>query len=117
MSVSFDISLHENCAVIQLSDTILSDSGITETLLTVDKYITEGTNNWILDGSSLAYCNSIGLNLFIRVLTKSRNKGGECCVAAIQPTVQKLMNLSKLNEIFTSFATVTDAVASFNKQA
>lgn len=115
MSQSFDITLHNSCAVIHLNTNILSDSGIAETLAMVDKHIEEGTSNWILDGSSLAYCNSIGLNLFIRVLTKARSKGGECCVAAIQPTVQKLMNLSKLNEIFTSFASVTDAVASFNK--
>jgi anti-sigma B factor antagonist len=115
MSQSFDITLHEKCAVIHLSDSILSDIGIAETLFKVDQHISEGVHNWILDGASLAYCNSIGLNLFIRVLTKARNKGGECCVAGIQPTVQKLMNLSKLNEIFTSFASVTDAVASFNK--
>jgi anti-sigma B factor antagonist len=115
MNQSFDITLHEKCAVIHLNDSILSEIGIAETLLIVDERISEGIHNWILDGSSLAYCNSIGLNLFVRVLTKARNKGGECCVAAIQSTVQKLMNLSKLNEIFTSFASVTDAVANFNK--
>lgn len=115
MSQSFDITLHEKCAVIHLNDSILSEIGIAETLLIVDERISEGIHNWILDGSSLAYCNSIGLNLFVRVLTKARNKGGECCVAAFQSTVQKLMNLSKLNEIFTSFASVTDAVANFNK--
>jgi anti-sigma B factor antagonist len=115
MNQSFEITLQENCAIIHLSDSILSDSGITEMLLLVDEHIIAGNSNWILDGSKLAYCNSIGLNLFIRVLTKARNKGGECCLAAIQPTVQKLMNLSKLNEIFTSFASVTAAVANFNK--
>ena len=101
-------------AVLKLSGRILSDEGLAEILSQVETTITAGSKNWLCDLSELTYCNSTGLNLFVRILTKSRNAGGDCALASLQPGVQKLFELSKLNEIFTSYASVEEAVERYN---
>lgn len=114
MQVSAHITIAPSSAVLQLSGRILSDEGLSAILADVDKAIASGARNWICHLKELSYCNSTGLNLFVRVLTKSRNAGGDCILAEVQPGVAKLLELSKLNEIFTSYASLEEAVARFN---
>lgn len=114
MQVTAHITVSPSSAVLQLSGRILSDEGLAAILADVDKHIASGAKNWICNLKELSYCNSTGLNLFVRVLTKSRNAGGDCVLAEVQSGVAKLLELSKLNEIFTSYASVEEAVARFN---
>ena len=114
MQVTAHITVSPSSAVLHLSGRILSDEGLAAILADVDKAIAQGAKNWICQTKELTYCNSTGLNLFVRVLTKSRNAGGDCVLAEVQPAVVKLLELSKLNEIFTSYASLDEAVARFN---
>lgn len=114
MQVNAHITVSPSSAVLQLDGRVLSDEGLTAILADVDKAIAAGSKNWICHLKDLTYCNSTGLNLFVRVLTKSRNAGGDCVLAEVQPGVAKLLELSKLNEIFTSYASLEEAVARFN---
>lgn len=113
MSIQFSIQTAEKCAILSIEGRIMSEDGIAEIMDEVSKEITRGTKSWILDCSQLTYCNSTGLNMFIRILTKSRNVGGECVLLGVQPSVAKLFELSKLNEIFTSYTSKEEAIARF----
>lgn len=114
MQVTAQITVSPSSAILQLSGRILSDEGLATILAEVDKHIASGAKNWICYLKELSYCNSTGLNLFVRVLTKSRNAGGDCVLAEVQPAVVKLLELSKLNEIFTSYTSLEEAVTRFN---
>lgn len=92
----------------------MSDEQLREIIAGVEAVIADGKKYWICDISELTYCNSIGLNLFIRVLTKARNAGGDSVIVNPQPAVKKLFELSKLNEIFTSYASVDEALNRYN---
>jgi len=92
----------------------MSDELIPEIIAQVEAQIALGKKNWLCDLSTLTYCNSTGLNLFIRILTKSRNAGGDCALINLQPGVRKLFELSKLNEIFTSYASLDEALERYN---
>lgn len=109
-----NINVLSNYAVLKLSGRILSDEGLAELLSQVETTVAAGSKNWLCDLSELTYCNSTGLNLFVRILTKSRNAGGDCALANLQPGVQKLFELSKLNEIFTSYASIEEAMERYN---
>jgi anti-sigma B factor antagonist len=93
---------------------MLSDEHLPEIIQQVGQTIALGKKYWICDLSELTYCNSTGLNLFIRILTKSRSAGGDCTLVNLQPGVRQLFELSKLNEIFTSYASLEEALARYN---
>jgi anti-sigma B factor antagonist len=92
----------------------MSDETLPEITQKVDEHIARGHKYWVCDLSELGYCNSTGLNLFVRILTKSRNAGGDCVLVDLQPSVKKLFELSKLNEIFTSYTSTEEALARYN---
>lgn len=114
MQLSIDITATPTCGILRLSGRILSDEHLPEIIVEVERTIALGKKNWICDLSELTYCNSTGLNLFIRILTKSRNAGGDCVLVNLQPGVRSLFELSKLNEIFTSYASVEEALERYN---
>ena len=102
------------CGILLLSGRIMSDELLPDIIAQVEQQIVLGKKNWLCDLSTLTYCNSTGLNLFIRILTKSRNAGGDCALINLQPGVRKLFELSKLNEIFTSYASLDEALERYN---
>jgi anti-sigma B factor antagonist len=100
--------------MLRLKGRILSDEGLSEVVAGVATGIAAGKHNWLCDLSELTYCNSTGLNLFVRILTKSRNAGGDCVLINLQPGVRQLFERSRLNEIFTSYASVEEALSRYN---
>lgn len=114
MQLSFDITSTPLCGILRLSGRILTDEHLPEIMAEVERNIALGKKIWLCDLSELTYCNSTGLNLFIRILTKSRNAGGDCALINLQPGVRSLFELSKLNEIFTSYASLEEALERYN---
>lgn len=114
MSLSVTIETQGSCGIISLSGRMVGSEDITSIMQQVEGKINEGAFKLICDCSQLEYCNSTGLNFFVRLLTKSRNKGGDCVLVQLQPAVAKLFSLSKLNEIFTSYDSVEDAKSGYN---
>lgn len=115
--MDYEIVHQEKCGVIALKGRMISDENVSNLLRDVENGLQNGVLYWIIDCIALEYCNSTGLNVFIRILTKSRNLGGDAALVQLQPSVQKLFELSKLNEIFTSYNTVEMAVAHYNSIA
>lgn len=108
MSLSAEIAIRDRIAVISLSGRIIAD----ETNELVDQLagiIGKGSPYLVFDLEKLTYCNSSGLNFFIRCLTKTRNAGGDVILVGMHPSVKKLFELSKLDQIFTMDASVEDA--------
>lgn len=111
MSLTVDIKTEGVIGIIALSGRIISDDQLNDILSKVEQAIASGTKSWICELTQLTYCNSIGLNLFIRILTKARNAGGDCSLVNLQPHVEQLFKLSKLSEIFSAFKTIEEARA------
>lgn len=114
MTLTYDITSSETCGILRLEGRIISDEGLSDIIAQVEQIIAQGKHTWLCDLSGLTYCNSTGLNLFIRILTKSRNAGGDCVLINLQPGVRQLFELSKLNEIFTSYASLEEALQRYN---
>ena len=57
--------------------------------------------------------NSSGLGMLIGGYTTMKNNGGEMKVAAVTDSVHKLLVITKLHTVFSPYATVDEAVASF----
>lgn len=115
MSAQFDITKSSNFVLVKISGRIISDEGLSEALSQIDQVLTNELKAVLCDCSALEYCNSTGLNFFVRVLTRSRKTGLDCVLVNLQPSVKKLFEISKLNEIFSCFNSTEEVEAKFNK--
>ena len=106
--------LENNIEVIKISGNYISDLDHKALIEKVDESINNGTHNFVIDMEGINFINSSGLSVLIRVLTKARTKGGEAVLSSIPSKVNELLVMTKLNNVFKSFTTDQEAVASLS---
>ena len=62
----------------------------------------------------LDYINSTGINFFIKALTKARVKNGDLILSGAQGSVLTIVQVSKMNEVFTMTETIEEALTIHN---
>ena len=67
--------------------------------------------NLILDLSKLTFCDSAGLRVFVRYRGELDARGGRFVLAAPQPIVRRVLEVSGLVELFGCYPTVDEARA------
>lgn len=75
----------------------------------VESQLQGGHTLFILDLSKTEYLNSEGLNVLLKILTKTRNAGGETVLCRISEELEKLFIITKLAHIFTILGTVKES--------
>jgi anti-anti-sigma factor len=65
----------------------------------------------ILDLAGVDYIASVGLRVLMLASRQARAQGGTILVAALQPLVREIFEISKFTLVFPCFASVADAVA------
>ncbi|NUO79978.1 STAS domain-containing protein [candidate division KSB1 bacterium] len=81
----------------------------------IQKLLDAGVKNFVLDLAEVKRMHSSGLGVLISLLTSIRNRGGDLKLAAINETMEGILAITKLNSIFETFGTVTEATQSFTK--
>ena len=76
--------------------------------------ISGGHKQVVLDLGGVEWMNSSGLGMLISALTTIRNAGGEMKLARVTEKIESLLVITKLNSVFETHPSVTDAVASFH---
>lgn len=115
MNVSCNILEKPNAVVFSMVGKITIDDDSKKISELVEDVLKKGNKNIIFDLSDLEFITSSGLNFFIRCLTKIRNSDGELVFTGVKGFVEKLFNISKLNEIFIICPTVEDGLLKFTK--
>ncbi len=115
MSARFEITKSPNFVLVKISGRMISDEGLSDALEQIEQLVSPDLKAVLCDCSKLEYCNSTGLNFFIRILTRSRKSGLDCVLLNLQPSVKKLFEISKLNEIFSCFNSTEEVEAKFNQ--
>jgi anti-anti-sigma factor len=67
----------------------------------------------VADFSGVEYTSSAGLRALLTTLKDARGNGGDLRLAAVRPTVRKVLELSGFTSILKIFDDVPTAVASF----
>lgn len=67
----------------------------------VETFIEKGHSLFILDLSKTEFLNSEGLNVLLKILTRTRTVGGEVVVCRISKSLENLFIITKLTHIFT----------------
>ena len=84
------------------------------------KYVEEAAHGGgaiVLDLSALEYVSSAGLRCFMLASRQAKAQHGRIFVAALQPMVSEIFQISHFNLVFQVFPTVRDAVAAVSSEA
>jgi anti-sigma B factor antagonist len=71
----------------------------------------------ILDLSGLEYVSSAGLRCFMLASRQAKAQGGRIYVAALQPMVSEIFEISHFNLVFRVFPTVREALGAVSAEA
>ena len=75
--------------------------------------IDSGHKHIVADLSQVDFMSSAGLRAILAALKQTRQQGGDLRLAAAQPGVEKVLNMSGFTSILKFYATVDEAVTSF----
>jgi anti-sigma B factor antagonist len=79
----------------------------------IDGLITKGVIKLVADFDGVDYTSSAGLRVLLGAIKQTRAQGGDLCLAAVQPDVKKVLDLSGFTSIFKLFGSVDSALAGF----
>lgn len=72
---------------------------------------TAKSNPVVFDLSRVEYISSAGLRCFMLAAKKAKTKGSLMVVAALQPVVREIFEISRFTLVFETFPTVREALA------
>jgi|SRR5687767_4974886 anti-sigma B factor antagonist len=84
------------------------------------KHVDEAAHNGgaiVLDLSALEYVSSAGLRCFMLASRQAKAQHGRIFVAALQPMVSEIFQISHFNLVFQVFPTVREAVGAVSPEA
>ena len=70
----------------------------------------------VLDIGQVTRVDSTGMGLLVRFLSHTRNRGGDLRLAAPQPFVRTLLEMTKLSSVFRVYDSEEEAIVSFVKE-
>ena len=71
----------------------------------------------VLDLAGVDYISSAGLRCFMLAEKQTRSQGGTIVVAAMQPVVKEIFEISRFTLVFATFASVREALAQLSPAA
>jgi anti-sigma B factor antagonist len=71
----------------------------------------------VLDLANVDYVSSAGLRCFMLAEKQAKSKGGTVVVAAMQPVVKEIFEISRFTLVFETFASVRDALSRLSPAA
>ena len=91
------------------------DNSTTDGLkLSLDAYVAScraGGDRLVLEFSKVDYISSVGLRVLMLAARQSREQGGTMVVAALQPVVREIFEISRFNLVFQCFGSVREALS------
>lgn len=108
-------SIRREVAVLQIEGDLIGEDHGPQVVEAAVQALHENIRTCVLDISQLRYINSSGIGVFITILTKFRNKGGEVYLMNPSDRIKKLLAVTKLNAIFHTVASADEAAEAINK--
>lgn len=100
MAMEFKHEIKGNALVLKLSGDLIGEDNGAAIIEVVGEALQQKAATCLVDISGLRYINSSGIGVLITILTKFRNKNGEVYLMKPSESVQKLLVITKLNNIF-----------------
>jgi anti-sigma B factor antagonist len=79
----------------------------------INKHIHDGHPNVVLDFAGVEFMSSAGLRAILAGVKEARAAGGDLRIAAVQPSIDKVMKMAGFHNIVKIYTSAEDAVKSF----
>ncbi len=99
--------------VLDLAGRLVLDEGDTMVRMRVNELIIGNRLKVIVNLRDVTYIDSCGLGVLVAKLVSLRNKGGDLRLLHLSPRTARVFSISKLENVFETFDSESDAVASF----
>lgn len=83
---------------------------------TVNKQISQGARQIVLDFSNVPFLSSSGLRALLLIRKELMTLGGELRLAALQPQVHEVFTITGFTQVFNIHPSVTEARAAFSQR-
>ncbi|MFI7012077.1 STAS domain-containing protein [Streptomyces sp. NPDC050145] len=77
----------------------------------LDECLDQGLSRLVLDCAGLEFCDSTGLNVLLGARLKAEAAGGGVHLAAMQPVVARVFEITGAEAVFTVHETLAEALA------
>lgn len=104
-----------NGCVLKMKGRLMDQTAHEEIKHYVDSMIATGKNALLVDLTNLEYMNSMGLNLLIQLQTKIRVADGKMLLACPNKKIKELIELTKLNTLFSVVDNLAEARSELEK--
>src|ERR671918_2529518 len=109
-----ELSVHENHGVTVVMVSGEMDAGNSTQLgEELDHLLAEGSRKLVIDLGKVGFMNSSGLATLVRYYKLARSNCGDISLAALQPPVRQVFQLSRLDRVFDLQPDVARAVQRF----
>ncbi len=82
----------------------------------LQRVIDSGARKLVIDCSQLGYVSSIGIASLIRLYKKVVERGGHVKLVGVQGPLSRLLEITRLNQVFQTYPTLEDALAAFKTE-
>jgi anti-sigma B factor antagonist len=110
MKVQYEATKIANKLILKIQGDLIGDDAGPKLVEMVSDTINEGIKICIIDLSQVRYISSSGIGVLITMLTKMRNAGGDVFLTSPSEHVKKLLIITKLNNIFTVYDSLDEAL-------
>ena len=98
------------------ADASLDSYSVQVFLNELQRLIEANARKLVVDCAQVGYLSSIGITALIRVHKRMAERQGVVKLAAVQAPLARLLEITRLSQVFLTYATVEDAVRAFRTE-
>lgn len=108
--MEMEVTQSEGAVVISLVGEIVSRTEQTAITEAVAAWLAEGERVFVLDLSEVPYISSLGIAVLVTTYVKINREGGTLRLVNPRPRVAQVLDMTKVADMFTSYASVEEAL-------
>lgn len=113
--MKFQGNIKEDFIFLTIEGDLIGESNGAEIVGFVSDSMGEDVKYCGIDLSGVRYMNSSGIGVLITLLTKLKNAGGGLCLISPSDQIMKLLQITKLNDVFAIVKDQTEAIKNLKK--
>jgi anti-sigma B factor antagonist len=82
----------------------------------LQRLVDAGARKLVVDCGKLGYISSVGIATLIRIHSRLADRGGNVKLAAVGPPLFRLLDITRLNQVFHVYPSVEQAIAAFRSE-
>jgi len=107
--------IYGDVSLLSLNGKMMGGSEVTDIHMAIKDNLDKSINHIVFDLSAVDWMGSVGVGIIICCLTTVRNAGGDLKLSGLSEKVVKILEITKLENVFEVYDNSKQAVASFSK--